>query len=184
MLALSVAGCADETGPAAPRLNPKGKLYYDVRGLVEQQMQQLAQQGRAVTKRVSLRDGGEETVRVADVKWANELQVFLQADINKAALRGAYAVDSAELGGGLQRYTYTRRLKLANAPVTELVVVREGKVPREISAAILQGNPLFDSSKQLRMKFSGGSLQRYEVSGMQKLVLFDALRYRTDATVE
>jgi hypothetical protein len=178
---LALAGC-DDAGPAAPVARPP--LYFDVKGLLTKQVEQLDQRHAAVTKRVSLRSSATETVRVPTVKWADELQIFFQADINKAALRGAYTVDSAALSGGLLRRTYTRLPGQPNAPVTRLTVVQQGAVPQEIAATIVQNNPLFSTQKQLRMQLQNGHLHSYEVVGTQKLILFDSLRYAASGRVE
>ena len=181
LLALLLAGCG-EAGPAAPSaLRP---LYFDVKGLLDKQLTQLEQRHAAVTKHVRLRAETPETVRVPTVKWADELQIFFQADINKAALRGAYTVDSVALPGGLLRRTYTRQFGQPNAPVTRLVVVQRGAEPQEIAATIIQRNALFSAQKQLRMQLQNGQLRRYEVVGTQKLVLFDTLRYSAAGVVE
>ena len=176
-----LAGCGD-AGPGAPAA--RRPLYFDVKGLVTQQVAQLAQRKAAVTKHVSLRDNAPETVRVPAVKWADELQIFFQADINKAALRGAYAVDSVALPGGLLRRTYTRLPGQPNAPVARLMVVQQGAVAQEIAATIVQSNALFSTSKQLRFQLQNGQLRNYEVMGTQKLVLFDTLRYSAAGQVE
>ncbi|WP_210518274.1 hypothetical protein [Hymenobacter terricola] len=176
-----LAGCGD-AGPAAPVA--RRPLYFDVKGLLTQQVAQLAQRHAAVTKHVSLRGNATETVRVPTVKWADELQIFFQADINKAALRGAYAVDSATLPGGLLRRTYTRRPGQPNAPVASLVVVQRGNEAQEVAATIIQNNPLFSAQKQLRFQLQNGQLRHYEVVGTQKLVLFDTLRYAAAGQVE
>ena len=176
-----LAGCGD-AAPGAPVA--RRPLYFDVKGLVTQQVAQLAQRKAAVTKRVSLRDEATETVRVPAVKWADELQVFFQADINKAALRGAYAVDSVALPGGLLRRTYTRLPGQPNAPVARLMVVQQGPVAQEIAATIVQRNALFSTNKQLRFQLQNGQLRNYEVVGTQKLVLFDTLRYSAAGQVE
>lgn len=176
-----LAGCGD-AGPSAPAV--RRPLYFDVKGLLDQQVTQLSQRHAAVTKHVSLRGGAPETVRVPTVKWADELQIFFQADINKAALRGAYAVDSAALPGGLMRRTYSRRPGQPNAPVARLTVVQQGTTPQEITATIEQNNPLFSAQKQLRVQFQNGQLRKYEVQGTQKLILFDMLRYSAAGQVE
>ena len=176
-----LAGCGD-AAPGAPVA--RRPLYFDVKGLVTQQVAQLAQRKAAVTKRVSLRDNALETVRVPAVKWADELQIFFQADINKAALRGAYAVDSVALPGGLLRRTYTRLPGQPNAPVARLMVMQQGAVAQEIAATIVQSNALFSTSKQLRFQLQNGQLRNYEVMGTQKLVLFDTLRYSAAGQVE
>ncbi|GAB3859598.1 hypothetical protein GCM10028822_36390 [Hymenobacter terrigena] len=176
-----LAGCG-EAGPAAPAA--RRPLYFDVKGLLTQQIAQLEQRHAAVTKHVSLRGNAPETVRVPTVKWNDELQIFFQADINKAALRGAYAVDSVALPGGLQRRTYTRRPGQPNAPVANLTVVQQGAVPQEIAATIIQNNPLFSAQKQLHVQLENGQLRTYEVVGTQKLVLFDTLRYSAAGRIE
>ncbi len=176
-----LAGCGD-AAPAAPAA--RRPLYFDVKGLLNQQVAQLAQRQAAVTKRVSLRGNAPETVRVPAVKWADELQIFFQADINKAALRGAYTVDSVALPGGLLRRTYTRQPGQRNAPVALLTVVQQGAVPQEVAATIVQDNALFATRKQLRFQLQNGRLRQYEVVGTQKLVLFDTLHYTAAGRVE
>ena len=179
--AVLLAGCGD-AGPAAPAA--RRPLYFDVKGLLTQQVEQLAQRKAAVTKQVSLRGQTPETVRVPAVKWADELQIFFQADINKAALRGAYAVDSAALPNGALRRTYTRLSGQPNAPVSQLTVVQQGNVAQEVAATIEQSNPLFSAEKQLRFQLQNGQLSHYEVMGTQKLVLFDTLHYAAAGQVE
>jgi hypothetical protein len=176
-----LAGCGDAS-PAAPVA--RRPLYFDVKGVLTEQVAQLTQRRAAVTKHVSLRDGATETVRVPAVKWADELQIFFQADINKAALRGAYAVDSVTLPNGVVRRTYTRLPGQPNAPVARLTVVQQGAVPQEVAATIIQNNPLFSAQKQLRMQLQNGQLRSYEVVGTQKLILFDTLRYSAAGQVE
>ena len=176
-----LAGCGD-AGPAAPAA--RRPLYFDVKGLLNKQVAQLAQRHAAVIKRVSLRGNATETVRVPTVKWADELQIFFQADINKAALRGGYAVDSIVLPGGLLRRTYTRLPGQPNAPVARLMVVQQGAVAQEVAATIVQNNALFATRKQLHFQLQNGQLRQYEVVGTQKLVLFDTLHYAAAGQVE
>ncbi|UOQ97861.1 hypothetical protein MUN81_21865 [Hymenobacter sp. 5317J-9] len=178
---LLATACGDAS-PAAPA--PRRPLYFDVKGLLTRQVEQLDRRHAAVTKRVSLRGGALETVRVPAVKWNDELQILFQADINKAALRGAYAVDSVVLPTGAVRRTYTRRPGQPNAPVAQLSVVQQGAVPQEVAATIEQDNPLFSAQKQLRFQLQNGQLSHYEVQGTQKLVLFDTLRYSAAGQVE
>ena len=138
--------------------------------------QELVRIGKAIRER--------KLAQVPAVKWADELQIFFQADINKAALRGAYTVDSVALAGGALRRTYTRRPGQRNAPVVRLTVVQQGEVAQQIDANIAQDNALFSARKQLRMQLQNGQLRHYEVTGTQKLVLFDTLRYSAAGTVE
>ena len=181
---LVLVACGPEgTAPAGiPAGAARRPLYFDVKGLLNAQVQQLTARRAAVTKRVSLRGATPETATVPAVKWVDELQLFFQADINKAALRGAYAVDSAAPDGAGLRRRYTRRPGYDNAPVQELLVLSEGG-STEIRAAITQSNPLFSARKQLSLRLKNGQLMTYGVTGTQKLVLFDTLRYETAASV-
>lgn len=185
LLGLATAGLLAGCGDAAPAAPPNRRpLYFDVKGLLTQQVEQLAQRQAAVTKQVSLRGGALETVRVSAVKWNDELQIFFQADINKSALRGAYRVDSVLMPNGLVRRTYTRLPGQPNAPVANLTVVQQGTIAQEVAATIVQNNPLFAAQKRLRFQLQDGKLRRYEVVGTQKLVLFDTLRYAARGQVE
>ena len=182
VLAAGLAGCGGtptEAPPAARR-----PLYFDVKGLLDQQVQQLAASAPAVVKQVQLRGGATETVRVPAVRWPDELQIFYQADINKAALRGAYAVDSVRLPDGRLRRRYTRRPGQPNAPVSRLTVLTANGQPQEITADITQENTLFVANKHLVMELSAGQLRRYRVQGTQKLVFFDTLRYGAEARID
>ena len=55
---------------------------------------------------------------------------------------------------------------------------------RTLAATIVQHNPLFSAQKQLQLQLQNGQLQRYEVVGTQKLMLFDTLRYSAAGQVE
>ncbi len=180
-LPLLLAGCG---GPDAAAPRAAGALYFDVRGLLDGQIRRLDLAHAATLKRVSVRGGPPETVRVPAVKWADELQLFFQADINKAALRGAYAVDSARLPDGRLRRTYTRLPGRSIAPVARLEVLSAGAAPEEITADVEQQNALFSARKHLRLDLRQGRLAGYAVQGTQKLVLFDTLRYAAAGQVQ
>lgn len=185
LLALSSCGGehapADPAAPGAPRqVGP----YFDVRGLLDAQVRQLAARRPGAIKHASLRGSAPETVQVPQVKWADELQIFYQADINKAALRGVYRLDSATEAGGAVRRTYTAQPGRENAPVARLSVLSQGGQPQEVEATLRQDNPLFFGKKELHLTLQQGQLRSYSVSGTQKLVLFDTLRYSTTAEVQ
>ena len=181
-----LGGCGQPTtgpDPANPEVPHRAGPYFDVRGLLDAQVRQLTARGAGVEKRVSLRGSAPATTRVPHVKWADELQIFYQADLDKAALRGAYAVDSAALPGGAERHTYRRLPGHTNAPVLRLDVLSARGLPQEITATLRQDNALFFGQKTLKLELQNGQLRQYGVRGLQKLVLFDTLRYQTQAAV-
>jgi hypothetical protein len=175
------AQAPDPAVPGAPRaVGP----YFDMRGLLDAQIRQLSARHPGATKQVSLRGGPVETVRVPDVKWADELQIFYQADINKAALRGAYRLDSTTEASGVTRRTYTAQPGHPNATVTQLSVLSTGGQPQQIEATLRQDNPLFFGQKHFILTLRQGQLSDYSVQGSQKLVLFDTLRFSTSVRVQ
>lgn len=183
---LVLTGCGPGTAgpdPAAPGAAHRAGPYFDVRGLLDAQVKALSARQPGVEKQVSLRGDAPETVRVPTVKWADELQIFYQADINKAALRGAYAVDSASLPGGAVRRTYRLQPGHDNAPVLRLTVTGTGNQPQLLTATLRQDNTLFFGQKDLQLTLHNGQLSQYSVRGVQKLVLFDTLHYATAARV-
>jgi len=170
-LLLLATACGPED--AAVRSNPANRKpgYFDVKGFLDAQVAQLNQQQPTVEKQVQLRDGQREATRVAKIDWGKELQVFYQADINKPALRGAYTVTS-----GANSSSYQRNPGL-DAPVTQLTIAGANSTPEMLTAVIKQDNPLFYSEKKLQLRTRNGRLSEYEVVGVQKLVMFDTVRY-------
>lgn len=177
----SVVGCGASSETAAPASNVR-PAYFALKPYLDAQAALLNQRRPAVEKRVVLRDGSPETVRVPQVDWTKELQVFYQADINKPALRGVYTVDSTTTTDGTHRYAYTRKPGFDNA-VALLAVTKDASGIREVAATLQQDNPLFYSEKKLVLQAATGSLVAYQVRGVQKLILFDTLRYATAARV-
>ncbi|SNC76745.1 hypothetical protein SAMN06265337_3541 [Hymenobacter gelipurpurascens] len=185
LLLLMAVGCGQEQQPVRASSNQPSKppLYFDVAGFLGQETARLNQQHPAVEKQVKLRNGVLETTRVPQVDWTKELQIFQQADINKPALRGTYAVDSLTTPEGLTQRTY-RRQPGQDFPVEQLSVLTEGNKLRTLTATLAQDNPLVYSQKKLELQCQDGHLTAYRVDGIQKLILFDSVRYSAQGRVQ
>ncbi|SHI40519.1 hypothetical protein SAMN02745146_0782 [Hymenobacter daecheongensis DSM 21074] len=173
LLLTAACGWNDAPRPEQPARKP---LYFDVKGLLDAQVTALTKQNPAVEKKVQLRGGPPETTRVPHANWSKELQIFYQADINKAALRGAYTTMPPTRTPAGVRQVYVRKPGIASA-VEQLAVLSDGPDVREVAATLTQDNPLFFSRKKLVLSYQSGTLSSYRVEGIQKLVLFDTLRY-------
>ena len=185
LLLLLLAGCSAPEPTVQSGVSPaagRTTAYFPVKAYLDAQAARLNQQHPAVTKRVQLHGEAPETTRVPQVDWTKELQIFYQADLNKPALRGAYAVDSNTTAAGAHLYTYTRKPGFAN-PVTVLRVEQDGSGVRAVSATLAQTNPLFSSQKKMELRAQNGTITSYQVKGVQKLILFDTVRYATAARV-
>jgi hypothetical protein len=183
ILAVAVAAC-DSDGSTSQAAVARKPLYFNLKGFLDKQTQLLKHRSPAVVKQVKLRDGHGETTRVTGISWSKELQIFYQADINKSALRGAYTVDApVPAAGGLQQQTYRRKAGVDNA-VERLTVLSDPQGVREVAATLSQNNALFFSRKELILRANQGLLTTYRVRGVQKLILFDTLRYSAVVQVQ
>lgn len=174
LLALAACGPGEDATVRPVPANRKPN-YFDVKGFLDGQVAELNRQQPVVEKQVRLRDGNIETTRVAKTDWSKELQIFYQADINKPALRGAYEIEPVNQQNGPST-AYKRKYGI-EATVQELVVTKAADRPESIIATIIQDNPLFYSEKKLRLQANNRGLQSYSVEGIQKLVMFDTVRY-------
>ncbi|MCB2406382.1 hypothetical protein [Hymenobacter lucidus] len=180
---LLTTACSQEQEAVRTGQPVRKPLYFDVKGFLDQQTKLLTDQQPAVEKQVALRDGKMETTRVEKVDWSKELQIFYQADINKPALRGAYDSLAAPTGDTIAiGKVYRRKVGIENI-VDQLRVTQNDTKDGTIEAVLTQDNPLFFSRKTLTLQYQNGLLSSYEVRGVQKLVMFDTLRYSATVRV-
>ena len=174
LLILAACGPGEDATVRPTPANRKPN-YFDVKGFLDSQVATLNRQQPVVEKQVRLRDGKAETTRVTKTDWSKELQIFYQADINKPALRGAYEVESTNQADNPST-TYKKK-PAVEASVRELIVSKGTDFPEAITATIIQDNPLFYSEKKIQLRASSKGLQSYSVEGIQKLIMFDTVRY-------
>lgn len=148
-------------------------VYYDVKGFVENQIQLLNQQKPTVAKTMVV--GSEEEKRSTnEVNWQRELELFVQADINKPAYRQSYATARPDS----LTYEYTIQSQ-EDLPVRYLKIVldKPNGQPTLIEARILAQNKLYESEKNLLMRCAQRSgdwrLLSYQIKGFQELVISD-----------
>lgn len=180
---LLTTACSQEQEAAQAGQPARKPLYFDVKGFLDNQVTLLTQRKPTVEKQVMLRDGQVETTQVEQVDWAKELQIFYQADINKPALRGAYEAVETPVGDTVTIVqVYRRKPGIENA-VDQLRVGKNDTQSGLIEATLTQDNPLFFSRKVLALQYQNGLLKSYRVQGVQKLIMFDTLRYSATVTV-
>lgn len=157
--------------PAETSTEPNA--YYDVKGFVQNQIQLLSQQQPTIEKTMVV--GQEEEKRTTkSVDWKKELELFLQADINKPAFRLSYATQRPDS----LTYEYTLQTE-EDLPVRFLKVVLDktsGK-PALIEAEISSKNKLYESEKYLSMRCEEKAgvwrIGSYQIKGFQELVISD-----------
>jgi len=168
VLLFSLVSCRqEETSDDAPR------LYYDLKGFIENQIVYLNERKPEISKTAVL-GSKREVSKTRGVDWKKELELFVQADINKPSYRQSYEV----VQNGPLHYEY--RLKPGNSlPVTYLKIDTDSvlKQPLRVEALIRTSNKIYHSDKKvvlIAMKRDNLlGVNSYEVNGYQKLIFVE-----------
>ncbi len=150
----------------------KVAIYYDWNGFVEKQIQFLQKQTLSVEKNASI-NGNAEKQTLKTLKWHKELDLLLQADINKKAFEGLYTVLDSVSGDNKYKIYIAKN---ANLIVRKLTITTDkNDIIKQMNANLISENLLYHSEKQLFASFSNQNgqpkLQEYHYSGKQKMVL-------------
>ncbi len=176
-----VIGCGD--------LKPaEVNLYFDLNDLLNQQIKTLS--GSEVHKMALVNsDTAITSLKLDSLGWADEFNIFREADINKPALRGLYE---------LKEYNDTN----SNLKVLEYQAINEAPVVRslklyywnsidklkKIEASIVENNSIFDSEKQMKLTFDEINkqmiLMNYYASGYQKMLFQDSVIFEINGKLQ
>lgn len=137
--------------------------YFDLKGLIEKQIKTLNTQKPMVQKSVVMADSLENQ-SIKTVDWTRELELFMQADLNKPAFTQSYRVDSSSMG---VKYSLKEKEKL---PVKYLNISRVGEDGISIEALINTDNYLYETERLLKLSIKDNELTDYQIDGFQKIV--------------
>jgi hypothetical protein len=153
------------------------KQVFDFKLLFQKQVELLTAKERKVLKRSSFNFSGLGTPSVLSVNWDKELELFLQLDLNKPALRMSY--DSILVG-----YTKVYKLKSTENLPIKYVAINSFNGKANILAKVKVSNMLYDSEKNLNATIESGELSFYKITGFQKIVFFPKSFYAISAKVK
>ncbi|WP_128545641.1 hypothetical protein [Larkinella soli] len=171
---LLLAGCNNPAKEA-----PVG-TYYDLKSYVEQQIGQLDRQKPAVVKQVGF-GSQRERQTVKDINWSRELDLFLQADINKQAYQASYQKTRPD------SLTYEYRLKPGEHLTVRYLRVQvdpASRKPRRIDATLNTKNSLYESERKVWLETRGGTVKRYHMEGFQQLAWLEKKQFVVDGEVQ
>jgi hypothetical protein len=165
---------SDENGP---------KRYFDLKGFVENQIVYLDEKKPEVDKSASL-DGEVKVIRTRDIDWKKELELFVQADINKPAYAQSYDVIRKD------SLTYEYKLKAnTDLPVRYLKIVSDTSIksPVKVIAVLESRNRIYESQKNIELTCSKKDnlwhLSTYTVKGYQKLIFMDPKEFEISSKI-
>jgi len=180
ILCLFVFSCDN----SSPQTTSK-PVYFDVAGYVKGQIQTLSTQKPTVTKNAFInQQANNQTTKKID--WEKELELFVQADINKPAFRNSYTIVRPDS----LTYQYTLRPTEEKLTVRSLMVKLDSTThqPAQITAVLKSENPLYQSERRLVLESGateakGWAVRKYRVEGFQQLTYFDRNEFRVRGKV-
>ena len=160
------------------------KAFFDLKGFIEGQVTMLNQSRPVVSKTMKMGDDSSH-ISSGDIDWKKELELFVQADINKPAYRLSYTSQITD--STLLIYT----LKPEQDLPVRLLKIRldkpDGK-PVLIEALLKSENKLYMSEKNIRMVLEdkGGysKVLSYQINGFQKLVTMNKKPFEVTVSVK
>lgn len=170
---LGLAACSNPAKEA-----PAG-TYYDLKSYIDQQISQLQKQKPMVSKQTGF---GKETDQqtTQDIDWSRELDLFLQADINKQAYQSSYQKNRPD------SLTYEYTLKTGeNLPVQFLRIELDSvsHQPRRVKATLRTKNSLYESQRNIWLESEKGIVKRYHIDGFQQLAWLDEKQFLIEGRV-
>jgi|SRR5690606_7759282 len=154
--------CSQDNG--RPMDNPTQiDNYFPLKAFVEDQIKLL--QGTTVRKSTAIKGQVEETeVRMDAESWRRELDIFIQADINKASLASAYETEQRD---GL---TIHRLKPGEKSAIQEIQVSHQGEQVRQINFKAFQDNFFYKTASEGELIVdTSGRISAYQVSGSQNV---------------
>lgn len=152
-------------------------VFFDTRQFVTQQIEVLEQLNPSVQRTNVLNDQEEKAV-LTDIDWANELALFVDADINKSSYIPSYIVEKPT------HLTTTYTLKEGeNLPVKFMQITLDSvaKTPTALVATLYRNNKLFDTEKNIHLTmgdYQGKPIvKEYQVQGYQKVLFLGTTHF-------
>ncbi|MEL6558055.1 MAG: hypothetical protein AAFQ94_07715 [Bacteroidota bacterium] len=166
---LSVVACEN-----VPKETQTVKRYFDVDSLISGTIQKTLQNKDSlqINKIVEI-DGEEEqkSFYLDQEGLENEMRLFSIMDLNNPAL--AFSYDSQESDG---RMDYRLKATENQTGIISLSVTKKGNA-QILEALFSENNPIYYTSRQLKLRVENGTIQSFEMTGKQKMVFKDTIHY-------
>jgi len=154
------------------------KTYFDLASLVNQQIAELNKNQPLTHKNLAIEEK-KEVLNTTKIDWQKELELFLQADLNKQSYQLSY---NKEETPKMAVYMLKEGESL---PVKSLkIIFDEDKSVKHIEALIQTENYLYKSEKYLLMTLDKNHLTHYQIEGLQELFIGKKKRFKADGIVE
>lgn len=141
------------------------KSYFDLAGLLNQQIINLSAK-KPLVEKLAILENKQERIETKDIDWNKELELFLQADLNKQSYQLAYTIDIKDKKAD---YVLKEGEKM---PVKLLTIEFDDKdLPKHIEILMNTNNFLYESDKKLTLELKNNQLKSYKIEGYQQLFI-------------
>jgi hypothetical protein len=166
----------------------KTDSYFD--SLVASQVGVLSRAKASITKKASIDGNQDETTFTPDsTLWESELEIFRQLEIyERPAYKDVYEMKDG-VPDGKSNLMVRSYHSLKNIPVSDLKFYYHDQIKhlKKIEATYREKNTLYTTSRSLQMEFdevdSKSVLSSYSISGVQKMVLSDSVKFSIHSKV-
>lgn len=161
--------------------------YFDMEGLVGQQINILNELNPELKKIASINGVNEEQVsRFDSAGWASELNIFLEADINKPKLTGNY--ETKVFNEDNKTIVLYKALDPGDVQVEFLKIIYTDEKLSKIESQYIEKNMLYSTRRNLQMNFLTDKpgepvLADYKIQGKQKMMMKDTIHYFIESSV-
>ena len=173
--------------PGNQKEGAKIDIYFDLAGLMQQQIDHLSSTSPKVRKNTIV-DGQEEEREFDSLNWQKELNIFAKADINKPRLLSQYQTTTYTDNAG-NKVTQHQNIEENVSGVIKMEIVENPATRKVLDFCFFPSfNTLFTSEVELEMNFNENKgepkLTSYSITGFEKVILRDTMRYSIQAKVE
>ncbi|MBI1287293.1 MAG: hypothetical protein GC178_06905 [Flavobacteriales bacterium] len=138
------------------------RFYYDLPLFINKQIDNLKKKGQWVRKHVT-KDGHSHIIERGDIDWNEELDAFLESDINRPAWRGEFKTDTIILE---RAYVITYKTENDQIPVKNVVVTidKDSKQCLSVTVDRRTKNFLYSSDQSLYYTTGEGYMMKGKLS--------------------
>jgi hypothetical protein len=149
--------------------------YFDIKSLFTNQINVLSTEKPVFVKNVEI-NSEKETKEFDSIDWKKELDPFVMMDINKPAYAKSYEIIETD---STLKYLLKKDEKL---PISSIWMMkkRNSNQISFIEIASNEENMLYGWNKSLTAEFEKGILKKYNISGKQKIMIFDEEVYKIE----
>ena len=159
------------------------KKYFDVAGLIHQQISELSKGKPKIEKKTSL-SGKQDQIKTDTLDWNKELALFKEADINSPALRDSYEISEDKANKTITYAAKEEKLKVKeiklqyneNSQITNLNI-------SQLKIIFSEDNHLYEIQRVMEISLKDNLLNTYSIKGFQKVALKDSLVYQIEGKV-